>query len=499
MQQVELFQVGVLISITSVMILLIQQWRDDVFNRRKHAVALQEQAAEIKRLQCEEEERRRALAELEEARHQLLPDRAVYICQQAIKRASNRQFSGSEMLVLVGTPGQKRGLDYLNRLKQAGMTDVVGSILVINFDQDEVTNFTRELPEEFADRVFYCTSGVHVNGMANRSYTEQQDLAGDITPAVQAVTQKAFLAHQRRNHNPPGYAALKASPGGHLFAGVEAIRTLKALLPSLDIVGTLSLPSTEYQRNDFLRALPDFERAGLTGWVLDDGHEFNPETSDSALADLLVATHATHLHGGASVQLNNLMRNVLRTNARVAIFQRAYQSVPAYHWQPHPALPVRYYVDTDQVYEGLRRLVQVMEQGQATPSARGPLGEEGCSAYDFLLASVDAPDILTITDRIKKAREAEIGHLTLNPQHTMIGAENYRTLAASYCVPINHTEPYCRIGVLRLRALHNWRQTLPELIKVHQKRSLPAPEQPISPIAVVKQRGRPRKRGTTNG
>src|SRR5258707_1262345 len=128
-------------------ILMITGVRKDMFRRREKLAELHEQTEQ----QREAERAREAqLAEQERIRKLIaeshIPDGTVYVCDRGIPHRKGLHLPGSLMVEFVGTPGANRGLQFLIRLEQAGLADIVGSGLVVESDDVQREKFENSLP-----------------------------------------------------------------------------------------------------------------------------------------------------------------------------------------------------------------------------------------------------------------------------------------------------------------------------------------------------------------
>jgi hypothetical protein len=458
---------GIILSAASLSLLAIRTGGREMFKRRKQLEDLAQQA---------EQERTRKL--IEESH---IPDGSSFVFDNTEVRWSGLPLPGSLMLVCIGTPGMNRGRQFLSRLDYAGLSSAVGSILVINFDLLELKKFQQELPAVYQNWVVYAYAPEFGSGFGNRLYEEVKRDIGYYGVTLQEKTREAVNLHERRTGFRPGEILMETSPGGHNYPGVLVAQTLHLLVPKVEIIATIDLPGDEPMRDDFLKAKPEYEVSGVYGWIVSDAFEFHSVTADTALTDLLVGIYAASLQGDTSPRLNNILKRVLpEGKGGVAVYQFLYSQVVAHRFQPHQSVPARYYAHLDQVVAELKTLMGYMEAGNGISSVRAPLGETKRATYDLVLTAYSYQhDVLAVADYLKTARQLEADVLPGNPQHGLFNRPNYHTLHASYIVPIDPNEPCCQVAVIRLRALHNWKQNFSELAKPPAERQFRVAEQPL--------------------
>jgi hypothetical protein len=454
--------------------LLITGVRKDMFRRREKLADLQQQhQAELARQAELEQERIRGL--IAESH---IPEGTVYVCQGGIPHRKGLHLPGSVTVELVGTPGANRGLQFLIRLDQAGLADIVGSGLVIESDDLQRERFENSLPRVYRDRFVYARLDQYTGGFANKPVADVQQSIGHWGVAVAEATRETVLLHQRRNGARPGEVLLFTTLGGHTYPGVIVARTTHALLPAAQLVACLDLPDDEPQRDDFLTVKGQYEDSGVFGWIMSDALEYRSASSDTALADLLVGLYAATLQSDKSPRLNNVITRVLpEQQGGMALYQFLYSQVVAHPFQPHESVPVSYYVSMAQVTDELKTLIDYMEQGKGFPSLRVPTGEERRATYDLVLAAINPADMLTAADYIEEARRLEASVL-IGANHTALFQQpNYHTLYASYTPHSDAAEPFCQVAVIRLRAVHDGKRNLPEIVKAPDRRRLAAVKQ----------------------
>jgi hypothetical protein len=396
-----------------------------------------------------------------------LPDGAMPVCSNRASFSKALQLPGSLMAIGIGTPGMNRLLRFLIELYETGLADAIGSLLVVNFDRLELEKFKASLPSYYHDRVVYAAADEFGSGMGNRPYEEVKQSIGYYGVTLQDKTREAVSLHQRRiAGRRPGEIMLFGTSGGHLYIGVVVARALHTLIPNIDIIAAIDLPDDEPLRDDFLHAKPEYEANGVWGWIVSDALEFYSITADTALANLLTGIYAASLQDDKTPRLNNILRRVLpMERGGMVVYQFLYSQVTAYRFQPHESVPATYYASRDQVVTELKTLMGYMEAGKGIASVRAPLGEPHRATYDLVLASIYPNFMLEVADGLKEARRLEATVLPGDPHHALFQQPNYHTLHASYPARMNPNEPCCELGVIRLRALHEWRHSLPEIVK----------------------------------
>jgi hypothetical protein len=446
-------------------------WRRDMFNRKKKLaeLAAEAQRTEVEQArQAEEAERMRLIAESR------IPDGAVYVCHDGIPLPNAGVLDGALMVVLIGTPGTNGGLRFLIRLVQAGLSNLVGSILVVESDEVMRRKFEQALPAVYQDRVTYGFIDEFRGGFSNDHVEAVRAYIGRWGVELQDAATKAVRLHMRRNNVRPAESLVHTTLGGHTYPGAVVVKAIHDQLPETRIFGAIDLPCDEPQRQDLLVMQSIYKQAGLYGAILTDSLEPNSETTDTALADLLVGFYAASLQSGKSPRLNNIFTRVLpHGGGGFARFEYVYGQVVAHHFQPHPSIAPRYYVQRKHVASEVKRLVEELEQQRGVRSVNVPAGVEERSVYDLMLVAIGPDDLLDVADYVQAARKLEKEQLTANGANTpvLFGEPNYHTLFASYAPGINPDEPYCDLAVMRLQAVADAEQNLGEIVKAPTKRA----------------------------
>jgi hypothetical protein len=464
----------------SVVILMTTGVLSDMFRRRKKLAELQQKAEKHREA---ERMREAQLAEQERIRKLIaeshIPDGTVYVCDRGIPHRKGLHLPGSLMVEFIGTPGANRGLQFLIRLDQAGLADIVGSGLLVESDDVQREKFQNSLPRVYRERFVYARLDQYTGGFANKPVVEVQQSIGHWGVAIAEATRETVILHQRRNATRPGEVLIFTTLGGHTYPGVIVATTTHALLPTTQLVACLDLPDDEPQREDFLMVKSQYEAGGVFGWIISDALEYRSASSDTALADLLVGLYAATLQSDKSPRLNNVITRVLpEQRGGMALYQFLYSQVVAYPFQPHESVPVSYYVSMAQVTDELKMLVDYIEQGKGFPSLRVPTGEERRATYDLVLAAIHPAEMLNAGDYIEEARRLESSVLIGADRTSLFHQPNYHTLYASYAPPVDPAEPFCQVAVIRLRSVQDWKRNLPEIVKSPEKRQLTTMSQP---------------------
>ncbi len=421
---------------------------------------------EAEKAALEEQERIRRL--IEESRP---PAGMVKVCQNGIKRRQGLAFSGPLHSQMIGSPGMTQGLAFLHRLEQSDLLDVFGWGLVANFDKLEVERFQDQCPKSCRDRITYIASNEDGGGMSNLPYEEAKRRIGNFGVEVQRKAQEAILKHRRYSGALPSEFYNPSTLGGHLAVGLAAAQVANVMAPTSMIIAVFDLPEDEPMRNDLLVAKPDYDAAGVAGYIVKDALEFRTDSMDTALTDLVVGIYAQSLQHGKIVRLNNLVRRVAPAEpGGVVLFQYLHSQVIACPFQPHHSVPTTFYVNQDDVAKELRRLIAHLEDGHGLPSARMPMGEPGRATFDVLLAAVNPSDLLPIKEMITESRKLEAN--VIERPHSFFQHENYHTVLTSYCPRIDPSDPFCEVGIIRVQALTDWKQNLPKLVLAPRKRTV---------------------------
>ncbi len=200
---------------------------------------------------------------------------------------------------------------------------------------------------------------------------------------------------------------------------------------------------------------------------------------------LIVGLADAALYADQPTQPNNAFRLALgRQAGSILAYQVVATNVVGFPFQPDPTVDLRHYVFAQPVVEEVLRDLRRIEENKGLWSIDFPMGEDGASIFDLVMVSIDHTDIKQIEDDVKRGRalRAKFARLNQKPNGksndnypgNLFGQPNYETPFASLAAVINPDKAACPVIVVRLAVVRDGANLVKELIKVPQKRSLPA-------------------------
>lgn len=423
------------------------------------------------------ESARRLEAEREAARRAPLPAGGVGIRAYAGDPTADR--SGRIMLVIDGTFGAGLGLPLLQWLARCGLARAVGTILLIELDDNRRARFLERIPETFRDRTVAVRFGGLPGGLANRTPEEVRALSYAWGPALRHGVADIAQLHQRLQHAAPALVLPLISPGGQAMLGAAAIEEVRKLFPESRYYGYTILPVDTLLRMRIPAILAAYCQAGVAGFVIAD-NELDEVRNDFGMAAGIVGLIASSGEADAAVEFNNALTLLFeQAPGRLATFSTAVRQLPGHGFQPHPEVAPRYYVQHDLLLSSMRGVLEAVQQTDDT--ALGNLRELGqdkvpplTSRFDLVMTAVRPDDLKVVEDDLVLGQQGYKG----------VSKRDYHMLVTSIATNIDPDMPLCPVVAVALRALPDGDRILHDLTQPRTQPQLAAPTAPDS-LAVV--------------
>jgi len=207
------------------------------------------------------------------------------------KRAEGR---GQIPIAVVGTYGAHLLPSILKAFERTGTTDHVGTILLIELDDDVRQSCLDNIPTVFRNRVIEVDCPLLPSGLLNnpieqvlrdRAYWETNVLRGT----------RDWLARMQRETRPSTLICL-LSPGGHAALGRPALDAFHSRYPLIPIYALTILDDKRQVRHEFANLRAHYDHNDLIrGWIITDNWR------DSLRADLGMAALIGGMTGGSWV------------------------------------------------------------------------------------------------------------------------------------------------------------------------------------------------------
>lgn len=388
-------------------------------------------------------------AEIELARHLPLPERAEEL-QPNAAAWSTTPMVGKIMLVLSGTFAAKLGLRLLRMMAQCDVDQAIGSILLIELDEWRRQDFMAHLPPVYADRLVVASCATLGAGGANQPLEAIDRLKRYWKPEILRCVHDVCDLHQRRD--PRCHEAAQIIPfislGSTGYIGATAIEHIKRRFQNAQCIGFTAYPHHDRLRGRTPQVLAAYTAAGCHGFIAADNlpDETAPERdfliNDMGMMAIIVGLIAGTRNADAVTETNNTFTLVLPEEpGGIASFRTYMTTLPAYTFQPHPALDPRYYVIRDATVAAcLNALEEVSKDNRKAVGA--DFGHERTSRFDILLIPLEPRSLVRVHDDLRTALQ------TVEPL-----PPNYDLFMSGTRSPIDPERPTCPILVVSLEAL----------------------------------------------
>lgn len=411
---------------------------------------------------------RRAEAERDAARRAPLPAGGVGIRSSAANSTADR--SGRIMLVIVGTFGTGLGLAVLRWLDRCGLAHAIGSILLIELDDNQRTSFLGSVPAVFQDRIVAVRFGGLSGGLANRGPEEVRALSRVWGPALRHGVADVAQLHQRLQHAAPALTLTLTSTGGQALLGVVAIEELRKVFSESRYYGYTILPVDGLLREHVRAILDAYHRAGVIGFIIAD-NLLDEVRNDFGMAAGIVGLIASSSDADAAVEFNNALTLLFeRAPGHLATFSTAVRQLPGHRFQPHPEVEPRYYVQHDLLLSTARSVLAAVQQTEDT--ALGNLRDLGqdqapplTSRFELVLTAVRPDDLKAVEDDLVLGEQGFKG----------VSKRDYHLLVTSIATTIDPEAPLCPVAAVALRALPDGDRALAILTQPTYQVQLAAP------------------------
>lgn len=404
----------------------------------------------------DKEARERALrardAALEAARAQPLPEGSAELYGGSDGRQAAGALAGKLMFVLAGTFAGKLGLRVLAMMDMCGLERAVGSILLIELDEDRRRDFLEQVPAVFHDRIRVASCAALPGGGVNRPLSWIWDKRAYWMSELQSKAREVCDLHQRRS--PRSNEAAQVVPfislGATGYMGATAVREILKIFRIAQCVGFTAYPHHDRLRTRAPEVLQAYIDAGCHGFIcadnLPDGLAPHRDflENDMGMVAIIVGLIAATKNADAVTETNNAFTLVLPDEpGGMASFRTYITTLPAFEHRPHPALDPRYYVMGDAMVSAcLRALDEVGQEHRKAVSAE--FGHELTSRFDIIVTPLEPLSLLRVQDETLAALK------TVNSLKP-----NYDVFFAGIKTRIDPTKPTCPIFAVSLEAIRD--------------------------------------------
>jgi hypothetical protein len=414
--------------------------------------------------------------EFNEAAAQKLPEGTIEVCLDGSQHASGSNtevIDGRVMLVLAGTFGAHLGEQILGLLDVAGLSNAVGSILLIEFDASRRAAFIKGLPNIYADKAVYVESETLSGGLINRDEAYAEKMRPHWEPEVRNKARAATDLHERlylrryaeargaTGNTHPSLVLVCASLGSTgSFIGPTAVSVILDEFEGAQCIGFSAYPKHDKLRASTKFALEAYKKAGCGGFIVadnlpDDGSpERDLNVNDLGMASIPAGLIGATLQKDAPTEPNNAY-SLLLPDGGLASYRVYSDTVVAELFQPHPRLPPRYYVARESMKTMVLKILDELERPE-NAAVGADLGRVGTSTFDIILTALVPESLTELSDAIQAAKHVKSGR--------SVQIANYDLLFSGMQTLIDPRAPVCPVVGVKLSALSDTMGHLDEIV-----------------------------------
>lgn len=372
-----------------------------------------------------------------------LPDGTAEACTNSDSLPGVISGSGSLMLVGYGSFGANLVLSVLTATHRSGLERAIGSILLIEFDQDVQLDFGNRLPDVFKNRLVVTEAAALAGGFGNRPISEVEGLAPHWTRRVIRAAEDVIDRHRRLSPRSaePAQVICFTSPGPTGYTGHVATKRLSQEFPVSQFIGLMAYSHVDRMRGQIKEVIDSHLRAGMHGFVVADNlrdlesPDRIPELNDFAMLCTVLALLTSTRRAAIGASGNNLFRQLIPEQGGLASFRASISTLPA-----HPYTGNRYYVHREAVTDLVIR--QLARINDASPAVSARLGHELTMRYDVVVAPIIPAHLRQLDTEIRESIE-----------EATPPARNTEIRFSPVAMPISTVKPTCPLVVLSLQAL----------------------------------------------
>lgn len=405
-----------------------------------------------------------------------VPDGGAESCTDARKMPSAFPGTGSLMIVGYGSFGANLVASFLASAERSGLEQTVGSVLLVEFDQDVQQRFLDKMPAVFLERLVLTQSAALAGGFGNRPIAEIETLEMRLhwVNRVYEAAEEVIDRHRRRSSrsSEPSQVICFTSPGSTGYVGYVAAKRLREEFPASQFMGLLAYSHVDRMRGQIKDVVEKHLENGVHGFVVADNlrdvdaPDRKPERNDFAMLCTVLSLLSSTKHAAVGTAGNNVFRHLIPEQGGLASFRVSFSTLPAFRFAPHPKV-TRYYVHGQAVVDMMLRRLALIDDVPAGVFAE--LGHEKTMRYDVVVAPIVPDDLLWVDHQVRDAVE-----------RAMSPRRNFELRFAPVAMPINPDKPDCPIMVVSLQALTNpWEHldevSYPQLEEPRPTSALPMP------------------------
>lgn len=372
-----------------------------------------------------------------------LPEGVAEACTSSQSLPGVFAGSGSLMLVGYGSFGANLVLSVLTAIHRSGLERAIGSILLIEFDQDVQLDFNNRLPDVFKSRLVMTEAAALAGGFGNRPIVEVEGLAPHWTRRVIRASEEIIDRHRRLSPGSaePAQVICFTSPGPTGYTGHVATRRLRQEFPVSQFIGLMAYSHVDRMRGQIKEVIESHLAAGMHGFVVADNlRDFEspdrvPELNDFAMLCTILALLTSTKRAAIGTSGNNLFRQLIPEKGGLASFRVSLSTLPAYSYAGN-----RHYVHREAVIDLVIR--QLAKIDDVSPAVSARLGHDSTMRYDVVVTPIVPEHLRQIDTEIRESIDVATA-----PRR------NTELRFSPVAMPISDTKPTCPIAVLSLQAL----------------------------------------------
>ena len=352
------------------------------------------------------------------------------------------------LLVVVGDFAQGVVTKLLQLLHLCGKENLVGSVLLIQFDRSRRDTFFEEVPSVYRDRIVDVICPALSGGFGNRSPEQVWNMIDRWGEPVMSGAEAVCQLHMRLHEDQEAALCLVfVSEGGTAVTGVEAVRTIRRVFPLVEFYGYTAWPIDDVLRGRVPTVLKGYYDVGVHGFVMSDNLA-DAVVNDFAMVRTIVGPALSAETADTAVALNNFFKLLFGDKpGGIASYGVAVQSLPAFPFKPIPFLPTKlYYVFREAVISSIINSLEHVSDGVGL--ALGEIGRDShapdTSHFDIVITAVVPEEMKADGDQIIKSWELKAK-----------SRRNNHLLFASIAAEIDPLKPVCPVAVISIHAFEN--------------------------------------------